>query len=79
MDCSKGMSGESLRLMTLRACSASTRVAMLCGVSSSNQPSCTASTEVALNRAAGLREAPRPLYTCDMAVLYIHTGRDASP
>ncbi len=70
IDCVKGMSGESLREMMLRAASGRTSVAMESGTDSWNQPSSTGAWVVVANRPAGLMVAPRPFNTPSMAILY---------
>src|SRR5690242_2950694 len=62
MDCVKGTSGESLRVMMLRLASGWTMVSSrgMGSASSCCQPSSTASTIDDSNRPAGLLTAPRP-------------------
>jgi len=73
------MSGESLWLMTERALSGSSVVAMLSGESSRYQPSSTASSFCRSKRPGGLDNAPLPVKVCRpvivrrMAILYIYT------
>src|SRR6266853_1096008 len=64
IDCSKGMSGESLWLMTVRARSGSSVVAMLSGSASRYQPSSTASSFCRSKRPGGLESAPLPVNEC---------------
>src|SRR5271170_795225 len=67
IDCENGMSGESLRLMIVRAFWIDTVVlgggasSPAASSSACDQPSSTASRASRLNRLAGLKVAPRPL------------------
>src|ERR1700683_1454063 len=74
---SNGMSGESLVLMTERACSGSSVVGILSGGSSRYHPSPTSSSLCTAKRPGGFESAPLPLNTCLPVIerLMLHTVR----
>src|SRR5882672_4105362 len=73
------MSGDSLRVMSERAASARTSVAMESGTDSWYQPSSTASSTRRAKRPGGLAPTPRPLSAWSMALLYGYTVRAQVP